>query len=169
MPRPTTRAELIDAANSGFEKLNELIDAFPDSLHDSEFPFEDRDRRVRDVVAHLAAWHRMMLRWYAEGMAGAKPAIPAEGHTWQTTPALNATIWQDAQSVGLVDARSELRQTHAEVMALIETHSEEELFTKKRYAWTGSTSLGAYLISATSSHYDWAMKKLRKAKRAFAT
>ncbi|MDR2253309.1 MAG: ClbS/DfsB family four-helix bundle protein [Bifidobacteriaceae bacterium] len=28
--------------------------------------------------------------------------------------------------------------------------------------------MGAYLISATSSHYDWAMKKLRKAKRAFA-
>jgi hypothetical protein len=113
----------------------------------------------------------MMLRWYAEGMAGAKPAIPAEGHTWQTIPALNAAIWQDAQSVGLVDARSELGQTHAKVMALIEAHSDEELFTKnkKRYAWTGSTSLGAYLISATSSHYDWAMKKLRKAKRALAT
>jgi hypothetical protein len=53
-------------------------------------------------------------------------------------------------------------------MALIEAHGDEELFTKKRYAWTGSTSLGAYLVSATSSHYDWATKKLRKAKRAFA-
>ena len=33
---------------------------------------------------------------------------------------------------------------------------------KKKYKWTGSTSLGAYLVSATSSHYDWAYKLIKK-------
>ncbi|HOP45228.1 MAG TPA: ClbS/DfsB family four-helix bundle protein, partial [Flavobacteriales bacterium] len=41
----------------------------------------------------------------------------------------------------------------------------EELFEKKRYRWTGSTSLGAYLVSATSSHYDWALKLIQKVLR----
>jgi hypothetical protein len=167
MPRPTTRADLIDAAESGFAKLDSLVDSFTPEQLDAEFPFEDRDRRVRDVIVHLSAWHRMMLRWYAEGMAGDKPAIPAAGYTWQTIPELNAVIWEDGQSVGLAEARAELERTHAEVFALIKAHDNAELFTKQRYPWTGSTSLGAYLISATSSHYDWAMKKLRKAKRAF--
>ena len=39
---------------------------------------------------------------------------------------------------------------------------DDELFEKKRYKWTGSTSLGAYLVSATSSHYDWAFKLIKK-------
>ena len=30
------------------------------------------------------------------------------------------------------------------------------------YHWTATTSLGSYLVSATSSHYDWALKLIRK-------
>jgi hypothetical protein len=48
---------------------------------------------------------------------------------------------------------------------LICQHSDQELFEKKKYAWTGTTSLGAYLISATSSHYDWATKLIKRAKK----
>ncbi|MEL6140134.1 MAG: ClbS/DfsB family four-helix bundle protein, partial [Bacteroidota bacterium] len=33
------------------------------------------------------------------------------------------------------------------------------------YAWTGTTSLGAYLISSTSSHYDWAYKLIKRCKK----
>jgi hypothetical protein len=51
------------------------------------------------------------------------------------------------------------------MIELIGKHTDEELFTKKRYGWTGSTSLGAYLVSATSSHYDWALKTLRPLKK----
>ena len=32
----------------------------------------------------------------------------------------------------------------------------------KYYAWTGTTSLGSYCVSATASHYDWALKKIKK-------
>jgi hypothetical protein len=47
----------------------------------------------------------------------------------------------------------------------METHSDEELFEKKRYQWTGTTSLGSYLVSATSSHYEWALKLIKRARR----
>ncbi|GAA4627923.1 hypothetical protein BKA21_003401 [Cellulomonas oligotrophica] len=49
---------------------------------------------------------------------------------------------------------------------LIRRYSDEELFTKRRYPWTGTTSLGDYLVSATASHYAWALKKLRLAERS---
>jgi hypothetical protein len=39
--------------------------------------------------------------------------------------------------------------------------SNEELFTKQHFHWTGTTTLGSYCISALSSHYDWATKKIR--------
>jgi hypothetical protein len=40
--------------------------------------------------------------------------------------------------------------------------SDEELFEKKHFSWTGTTSVGAYCISAGPSHYDWAMKKIKQ-------
>ena len=48
-------------------------------------------------------------------------------------------------------------------MKLIDSFSDQELFRKAYFSRTGTTSLGSYCISATSSHYDWAMKKLKKA------
>ena len=40
--------------------------------------------------------------------------------------------------------------------------SEEDLFTPGRYAWTKTSTLGAYFVSATASHYAWARKEVHK-------
>ena len=124
--------------------------------------FEDPDRRVRDVLGHLHAWHLIVLGRYEEGLAGRHPAIPARGHTWSTLPALDAEIWQRCQGADLPTTRAALEASHGRVQELTQSHTDAELFTKKRYPWTGSTSLGAHLVSATSSHYDWAAKKTRR-------
>ncbi len=95
-------------------------------------------------------------------MSGDKPDMPAKGYTWKTLPDLNREIWKSYQDVNLAEARELLQTSFDSVQKIIEKHPDEELFTKKKYNWTGSTSLGAYLISATSSHYDWAFKLIRK-------
>ena len=54
-----------------------------------------------------------------------------------------------------------LRESHKDVMALIEQFSNDELFAKGTLAWTGTSPLGAYCVSTAASHYDWAMKKIK--------
>jgi hypothetical protein len=107
----------------------------------------------------------MMLGWYEVGMSGEKPDMPAKGYTWAALPKLNRIIWEDYQNTKLEDAKTSLYESDKKVQALIQKHSDSELFEKKRYKWTGSTSLGAYLISNTSSHYDWAIKRIKKFMR----
>lgn len=58
-----------------------------------------------------------------------------------------------------------LAESHKKVLALVEQYTNEELFTKKYFAWTGTTDLGSYFVSSTSSHYDWAIKKLKAHKK----
>lgn len=92
--------------------------------------------------------------------------MPARGYTWKTLPELNKKIWEEYKSMELDETRKLLNQSFEAVQQIIENHSNEELFEKKRYRWTGSTSLGAYLVSTTSSHYDWAYNLIKKAKKS---
>lgn len=168
MARPTTRDELLTAAATNYEKLNTLIEGLPAHALAAEFAFDDRDRNVRDVLWHLHVWHEMVTSWHRVGtLEGGTPAVPGAGYTWRTLPALNQEIWNAAQQVSLTDARAALPVSHAQVVALIESHSNDELFSRGVYPWTKSTTLGAYFVSATASHYDWAMKKIRKHARTF--
>ncbi|EUJ28492.1 hypothetical protein MFLO_12131 [Listeria floridensis FSL S10-1187] len=159
MARPTNKQDLLDLSGKNWDALTTLVESMPLEQQNGSFPFDDRDKNIRDVLIHLHEWHNMMETWYEVGMRGEKPAIPKAGYTFQTLPALNLEIWKAYQDVELPEAKERLRNSHKRIMELINSHSDEELFTKKYYKWTNSTSLGAYFISSTSSHYDWAIKK----------
>lgn len=53
-----------------------------------------------------------------------------------------------------------------EVLALLEKESDESLFAKGHYSWTGRTTLGSYAVSVSPSHYDWAINKIKAHVRA---
>ncbi|MDR1132678.1 MAG: ClbS/DfsB family four-helix bundle protein, partial [Synergistaceae bacterium] len=69
MPRPTTKPDLIKAANEQFEKMRKLIDSMTDNEQNSAFNFGDnakrkeahwsRDNNLRDVLIHLYEWHQL--------------------------------------------------------------------------------------------------------------
>jgi hypothetical protein len=165
MARPTDKAALVEASVAGCRLLLAEVEAIPADLRGAEFPSDGRDRNIRDVVCHLHEWHKLMLGWYEVGMSGEKPDIPALGFTWRTTPDLNRDLWARHQGSSLEVALELFARSHQGVHSLILRHTDEELFTKKLYAWTGTTSLGAYLVSSTSSHYDWGHKKIKKLRR----
>ncbi len=165
MPRPKSKAELLSLSQENYKKLFDVIDQLPNEEKMAEFPLGTMNRNVRDVLAHLHHWHLMIAKWYEVGMKGEKPEMPAPGYTWKTTPELNRWIWKHYSETELEVSIELLQSSYAQVQSIIESHSDEELFEKKRYKWTGSTSLGSYLVSATSSHYDWALKLIKKAKK----
>ncbi|MDO4879930.1 MAG: ClbS/DfsB family four-helix bundle protein [Capnocytophaga sp.] len=162
MARPATKRDLEDLAKENYQKLVSLIEALPESEREKAFPEGTMNRNIRDVIGHLYHWHLLFLNWYEVGMQGEKPKIPKEGYALADTPKLNRAIWEECQKVSLIEMLSLLETSHNKVYQIIEKHTDDELFTKKKYQWTGSTSLGSYLVSATSSHYDWALKLIRK-------
>jgi len=166
MARPTTKDDLISAANTQFGKLWALVEEMSEEKQNASFMFEDRDKNVRDVLGHLYEWHKMVEEWHRVGtIEGGIPAVPGVGYTWKTLPALNLVLWERLQSMTLEEAKRCLRESHARILSLIESHSNDELFANGVYKWTKSTTLGAYFVSCTASHYDWAMKKLKRHKK----
>lgn len=165
MPKPKSKDELLSMSQSNFEKLIRLVNAYSPEAALEAFPPGTLNRNVRDVLAHLHEWHLMFLKWYDIGMKGGKPDMPAKGYTWKTLPELNRNLWEKHANTTFDTAKNLLEESYDQVQTIIKRHTEEELFEKKRYKWTGTTSLSAYLISNTSSHYDWAIKLIKKSKR----
>ena len=165
MPRPKNKTELLELGKINFDKLMEYIESLSEEQKNKEFPKGTMNRNISDILCHLHHWHLMMMEWHTIGMTGEKPEMPAKGYTWKTTPALNHWIFENYRETKLSESKKLLKSSFNKLKNIIEGHSNEELFTKKKYKWTNSTSMGSYLVSATSSHYDWALKLIKKAKK----
>lgn len=175
MARATTKADLITMANAQFEKMWQLIETMSEEQQNVAFSVEmamagkeahwSRDKNLRDVLVHLYEWHNLLITWIKSNSNGeARPFLP-EPYNWKTYPAMNVEFWKKHQDTPLIDAKKLLMDSHKNVMELIDGFSNEELFAKGIFAWTGTTTLGAFCVSATSSHYDWAIKKIKKHKK----
>jgi len=162
MARPTIKPELLEAANIQFEKLWKLIDSMDTEKKQATFNFEDRDKNVRDVLIHLYEWHQLLLNWVKANQGGIETPFLPEPYNWKTYPAMNVEFWEKHQNTSYENAEKMLKESHEMVMKIIDTFTNDELFSKKYFSWTGTTSLGSYCVSATSSHYDWAMKKIKQ-------
>lgn len=171
MPRPSTRADLLAAAVVEHDRLVATVHGLfgPEVLADIDWQadIDDQSRNPRDVWCHLHAWHELTHGWVTLGCAGGSPAIPGEGLTWRDLPVLNAGIWERYRGTPWDEAVALLQGSHARMLALIEAQPDT-LFDKGVHAWTKSTSVGAYLVSATSSHSLWGVKTLKAIAKARA-
>lgn len=173
MPRPTTKTELLDAANTQWNRLWHLIDSMSGTEQKAEFCFEitekdreahwTRDKNIRDVLIHLYEWHQLAINWVNSNRESevTVPFLP-EPYTWKSYGDMNIGFWKSHQTTSYDNAKQLLSESHKKVIVLIESFSNEELFTKAYFPWSGTTSVGSYFVSATSSHYDWAMKKIKR-------
>ena len=177
MARPATKQDLIDSAVLNFDKLWQTVDAMKDQALAADFDFSGdekkkeahwgRDKNLRDVFIHLYEWHKLLINWIQTNRNGTKaPFLPAP-YNWKTYGDMNIEIWNRHQKTSYEDAAALLKSSHATTLEMISPLSNEELFTKQYFDWTGTTTLGSYCVSATSSHYDWAIKKLKAHNKKF--
>lgn len=179
MGRPTSKSDLMSSAENNFNKLRTIIDSLTDVELNTEFDFSadvkkkeahwQRDKNLRDILVHLYEWHQLLLNWVSSNLRGEeKPFIP-EPYNWRTYGGMNVGFWEKHQQTALEDAFRLFKESHRSVMEHAEDFTNNELFSKGIFNWVGGSTLGSYFVSATASHYDWAMKKLKAHKKNCST
>lgn len=162
MARAMTKADLQSSSEEHFTELWSLIGGMHDEMQNATFQFEDRDRNIRDILVHLYEWHQLLILWLTSNFAGVERSFLPAPYNWRTYPKMNLEIWKKHQNTTLVEAKALLKGSHEIVMKLIDKQSNEELYSKEAYKWVKNTTLGSYFVSNTSSHYVWAIKKIKK-------
>ena len=116
---------------------------------------------VKDILAHLADWEQRFIGWHQAGLRGEMPEIPAPGMTWRDLPKLNQLIYEKYQHEPLAEVLQLYRNSHLEMLGLIESMTEAEIFEAGNYSWTGKTPLLNWIAANTSEHYAWARRNIR--------
>lgn len=171
MPRPETKNDLMIVAKESYEKLNLLISKMTSEELNTPFDFSKdkkkkeahwrRDKNLRDILIHLYEWHKLILNWVCSNQKGEAKSFIPEPYNWRTYGDMNVEFWKKHQNTSLEEATNALQKSHKDVLKLAENFTNEELFSKKVYKWVGGSTLGSYFVSATSSHYNWAIKKIK--------
>jgi hypothetical protein len=117
---------------------------------------------AKDHVAHLAEWERMLLAWYEAGVRGEKPAVPGEGYTWATLDALNQRIYEQHRDEPAAHVVADWRDTSRRLLVMAQAASESDLFTPRRYPWTGRGTLASFVYECGPNHYRWAAREIKR-------
>ena len=149
------------ASKENYEKINLFISQLSEDELQTSFDFSrdpkkkeahwKRDKNLRDVLIHLYEWQQLLLIWVHSNQEGHERPFLPEPYNWKTYGQMNVVFWNKHQKTSLEEATRLLEQSHKEVLELMESFSNDELFTKGVYKWTGGTSLGSYFVSSTSS------------------
>jgi uncharacterized protein (TIGR03083 family) len=160
MAEPATKEALLEEIQSERERLDTMIAALtPDQMAQ---PGAVGEWAVKDVLAHLAEWERLLLVWYQAGLRGEIPPLPAEGYTWVQMDDLNQVIYEKYHPRSPEEVMAYYRSSYEQTLGAVKAMSEEELFAPERYAWTKKNRLVDYVIPCTSEHYDWARAEMAK-------
>lgn len=104
MGRPTTKADLLEAAETNYRKLNELTDSMAERELLVPFHFQkdekrkeahwQRDKNLRDVLIHLYEWHKLLLEWAEANKQGENRPFLPEPYNWKNYGDMNMEFWR---------------------------------------------------------------------------
>ena len=161
MPKPTTKNQIIEAAQKERNALEELLATLiPEQITE---PGTIGEWAIKDVLSHLFEWEGMVIKWYEAGAKGKTPVVPSEEYNWGQLPQLNHAIFLKHRDKSLTDIQKSFKASYKKIMKTLQAIPEKELFTRGYYPWTRTNTLAAYFVSGTSSHYRWARTVIRKA------
>lgn len=160
---PKNRKHLLELIDKHSAKLWLLIDELSEQQGKMKV---DEDFSIKDIIVIRIWWLSSVQKWIKDGQKGKSFPLPAEGYSWQETPALNLAIAHQNKSQTLSESRKKLKQSLSRLLKLIESLSDQELTQKDQFEWTGKWPLMRWISVSSSSQFDGAVKLIRKALKS---
>lgn len=157
--------ELIDAISSTSSKLFVDYQSIPSELsRDLEIEGNVKNTKVSvcDTLSYLIGWGKLVLKWYQLKLRGKPVDFPETGYKWNQLGELAQSFQFSYRDWNFVDLQFELKATTKEILDLINTLDNYDLYETPWYEqWT----LGRMIQFNTSSPMKNIRKKVRRFKK----
>lgn len=146
---PANRTDLLRQIREERAELVQALARVPAAARTK--PLLDGGWSVKDALAHIAAWERMMVEWVEVTLRGETPDRPVTGDDW--VDQLNAALYEKHKEMSLADVQSLFATSHKRAYAIARRLSEEELFEPDRFVWRQGSPLVVLIAANTCWHY----------------
>jgi hypothetical protein len=156
-----SKIELVEDCEKEWTKLWKLLDDFEVADLERRAGRGDSARSITDHLAHVHAWHRLLLGWLKSGPNG-NPDLPVKGFKWNQTRSLNQMLFEEFKHASFVSVRRKLKLSHGRVIKRVNGFSNRQLIQPGQFVWTKKLGLVSYVGPNTAGHYRWAQKKIQR-------
>ncbi len=107
---------------------------------------------IKEVLAHLTAWHQIGVKFYQAVAQGRQP--PLEEEPEGDVDHVNAILIEPFRAQSLTQVQAAFRTAYQQVVAAVESLSEADLFEADRFPWMDRHALWEGIAYNTFAHYD---------------
>lgn len=169
MPQPQDKSSLLEQAQQSYSTLMDLITSTESKPLETDFeplPASTKcttfaqGNNLRDLLVHAYEWQRLQSA-FVDNIRKGEPRDFIPDPYRKNYKEMDQANWQRHQSTPLDKSIALLQGSHKEMIDLMETFTQDQLFEKKVFKVTYTTTMAAYFISVTISPYTQILKRLK--------
>ena len=166
----TSKEELKDEIRKTYAKFIAEFQNIPESMKDLHA--EGVDRSPSENLAYHIGWTSLILKWEEDEMMGREAKTPSDQFRWNQLGALYQWFTDVYADHSLDELKVMLDKNIRKILDLIDSLSDEELFTPHRRKWADSATRTAkwevykFIHINTVAPFGTFRTKIRKWKKA---
>lgn len=116
---------------------------------------------IKDILAHIAAWHHRLLAWLHAAIQNEEPTISGPDSV-EEMDALNAQFYFENKSRSLDEVLTDFRTTYQQIMDIVQGMSQDDLTNPDRFSWAQGRPLLDLIAGDTYEHYQEHIKQIQE-------
>jgi hypothetical protein len=146
------KAALLDKMEAEYKAFEELL--APLDGWQLTAPSATGEGSVKDVLAHLTAWHSHLLKVLRGAQQGREPAAPIGHLSDEEIERLNQRFYEAAKARPLNEVWAAFHATYVQVREAVAALGEEVIGDTRRFPWLHGLALAHYIAGDTFDHYQ---------------
>lgn len=162
MAVPQDKQQLLDAINTNYEKLLNVIRLVPTHwVNDCTLEGHAKGTQMSaaNLVAYLVGWNKLVLKWLDTDAAGKTIDFPETGFKWNQLGQLAQKFYGDYEGIAFEQLLDRLDTAKQQIVSIIQSRDNAELY---ECLWYEHWTMGRMIQFNTASPYENARVRLRK-------
>jgi hypothetical protein len=142
---------LLNEMRSGYGALEEIMAPLDEAQ--MTMPGVNGDWSIKDILAHITAWHHHLLDRLQAAARNEKPSLYGTLLDDEGVDRLNEQFYQENKSRSLDEVMTGFHSTYPQILEAVQAMQEEDLTDAQRFSWAGGIPLWRFVAADTYEHY----------------
>lgn len=148
---PTDKEQLLTIIQEAHNKLMRTISGVGNEK--VEEPLFDGERSIKDIMAHVTAWERLLLSLLPQVNSGQKQLPVEDDGEFEGTDAFNDRVFAENRDRPYEEITAEFDSTYNEVLSVIKSMPEDRLLGPDSPIWWDEDPTWKFIAVNTYDHY----------------